>query len=116
VTAEDIIGILRQFRFRYASENELQAGIAEALEGNDISFSREVRINEHDRLDFLIGDIALETKIDGSAAALLRQVHRYAQSETVQSIIVVTDKARHRLPAVLNGKPVYVHSLLMEAL
>lgn len=58
------------------------------------------------------GDIVIETKIGGSAAELMRQVSRYAQSAGVAGILVVTSRANHHLPESFNGKPVLVHSLL----
>lgn len=103
---------LSAFRFRYANEDELQCGISQALSASSFRAEREVRI-DIGRLDFLVdGGIVIETKIDGSAAQLMRQVARYAQSDAVTGILVVTDRASHRLPPSFNGKPVLVRSLL----
>lgn len=104
---------LSAFRFNYENEADLQRGIAQVLSASKFHVEREVQLGNLGRLDFLVnGRFAIETKIDGSAAALMRQVSRYAQSEVVAGIVVVTDRATHRLPDQFNGKPVVVHSLL----
>jgi hypothetical protein len=103
---------LSGFRFHYANEADLQEGIHQALAATQFFVEREVRLPEG-RLDFLInGRTAIETKIGGSAPELMRQVARYAGNPTILSILVVTDRANHRLPSSFNGKPVLVHSLL----
>ncbi|MFP5276953.1 MAG: hypothetical protein ACLGPM_07550 [Acidobacteriota bacterium] len=104
---------LSTFRFIYESEADLQMGIEQVLSPSAFRVEREVQLGDLGRLDFLInGRIVIETKIGGSAAELMRQVARYAQSEMVAGILVVTDRASHRLPPEFNGKPVLVHSLL----
>lgn len=113
---EKILSLLASHRFMYANEDELQRGIAKILDNEGISYEREFRISPQDRLDFLLpGGVDIETKIDGSAAELLRQVHRYTKSDMVTCVIVVTDKFRHSLPNILNGKSVFLHSLLLGA-
>lgn len=104
---------LARFRFNFCSEDELQRGIEQVLARSTFEALREVRLGERGRLDFIVdGDIVIETKIGGSAAELMRQVARYAQSPQVAAILVVTSRAGHSLPASFNGKPVLVHSLL----
>lgn len=107
--------LLSRFRFRFSNEAELQDGIEKILQNTAFAsiFSREVVIEDIGRPDFLVdGDIAIETKIGGSANELMRQVARYAQSDRIQGILVVTSRATHTLPESFNGKPVLVHSLL----
>lgn len=106
-------GFLAQFRFNYASESDLQQGISQALAVYAHRVEREFQLGDLGRLDFLIdGQIVIETKIGGSAAELMRQVSRYAQSDSITGILVITDRANHRLPQAFNGKPVRVLSLL----
>ncbi len=107
---------LSQFRFNYGCEDDLQCGIAQVLSSSQFEFVREHRISALDRLDFLVdGDIAIETKIGGSAASLMRQVSRYAEHAEIAGILVITDRASHVLPESFNGKPVLIHSLLEGA-
>jgi hypothetical protein len=106
---------LSEFRFNYANESELQRGIEQVLVKKGFQVEREVRF-QFGRLDFLIdGEIAIETKIDGSAAELMRQVCRYVQSPDIIGILVVSDRASHVLPEAFNNKPVMVLSLLRGA-
>lgn len=109
---------LAQFRFNYANEAELQRGIEQVLVKKGFQANREVYLFESNghligRLDFLVDDdIVIETKIDGSAAQLMRQISRYTKSDKVAGVLAVTDRASHRLPESFNGKPVMMLSLL----
>lgn len=115
MNASEISAVLAKYRYRFCCEQELQDGIALALSRSDISFEREYRLTDNDRLDFFCEGIAVEVKIDGSAAAVLRQVHRYANHKDVNEILLVTTKASHSIPASLNGKKIVLHSLLGSA-
>ena len=98
---DDIIRSLHSVQFHCNSEEELQDGIAELFP----SAEREVRLSGTDRIDFLIGGIGIEVKMAGSLAGVTRQLHRYAQSERVNALILVTTKHRHdMLPSYINGK------------
>lgn len=103
---------LSRFQFHYANEDELQRGIAAALESADMAYLREYQLTPQDRLDFLVDDLAIEVKIGSSAAAVLRQIARYAQHEKIAGILLVTARGHHALPESFAGKPVLVHSLL----
>lgn len=105
--------LLAQYRFNYSSEADLQDGIEKVLVSCGYRVEREFRLSFMHRLDFLIDqEIAIETKIGGSANQLIRQVSYYAQYEKVAAILAVTDRATHTLPPSFNGKPVLVHSLM----
>lgn len=61
--------------------------------------------------------IAIEVKVDGSLAALTRQLHRYAQHDEVAALVAVSPRARHTaIPREISGKPVRMVSLLGSAL
>lgn len=98
-------------RFNFATEDELQRGISEALEGE--TFEREARLDSSSRIDFLIEGVGIEAKIGGGSSALTRQLMRYAKSDRIEALIVVTSKEQHRLqiPSMMNGKPIRVVSL-----
>lgn len=105
--------MLSAYRFNFTNEGDLQTAIWQILSMQPYTVQREYRLSEDDRLDFLIdGEIVIETKIGGSAAAAMRQVARYAQHDTPKGFLLVTSRAVHNLPSSFNGKPCLVHSLL----
>lgn len=109
----EVLHALRSNRYIFHDEDGLQLGIAAALALAHLDFCREVVLGKSDRLDFLVGNVAIEAKIDGTSNALIRQLHRYAQHEGIGAIVVVTNRARlTQMPSELNGKPVRVVSLL----
>lgn len=86
-----------------------QDQFAEWLNATGIAHERERKLTEKDRVDFLVGDgIAVEFKLKCSANEALRQLARYAQSPSVEEILLVsaTRTALQALPLTLNGKPV----------
>lgn len=96
---------IRTTAFRFQSELELQDGIAARLGSRPEQ--REVILGPKDRIDFLLDGVGIEVKTDGSLPQVIRQLHHYAQFEAIQSLILVTNRARHRTcPERMNGKPV----------
>jgi len=117
VTATEIAETLRGYRFRYANEDDLQEAVREALERSGIAAVREARLDGRSRVDLLAGRVAIETKIAGSRADLIRQLSRYARSPLVDEIVVVTNRARHlQIPDLIEGKHVEVVALLLGGL
>ena len=55
-------------------------------------------------IDFLAGDVGIEVKIKGSAADAFRQLKRYAESDRIGSLILVTSKAMALPPRVLGKR------------
>ncbi len=78
--------------------------------------AREFVLGAHGRLDFIVTTaarsaagpfVALEVKINGSIAALTRQIDRYLSHEQVGGVVVVTTRmALMRLPSSLRMKPI----------
>jgi hypothetical protein len=101
-------------RFNFGNEEEFQRGIAEAFKTMGIEYQREVVLTKKDRIDFMLADgLGVEVKIDGSISALTRQLHRYAQLETIKALVVVTGRVRlTKLPNAMNGKTVNVIPVL----
>jgi len=98
-------------------EDNLQQSMAAAFTRAGLAFEREVALSAADRIDFVLGEIGIEVKVDGSAPALIRQLQRYAQHGRLRALLVVTTRARlMQLPAELSGKPVHVLSLLEAGL
>lgn len=100
-----IVAALRARRFSHVDEDELQRGIAEALEAAGIAFEREA-VRGRDRFDFLVGRIVVEVKVKGSRAALIEQVYRYAKRLDVDGIVIATTRSQHRgADGIFAGRP-----------
>ncbi|ABM97043.1 hypothetical protein [Methylibium petroleiphilum] len=111
---EQVAVTLSRYRYRFSDEDSLQQGIAKALSANGLIFQREKSLSQRDRPDFLLtGGLAIEIKIGGSLADVLRQVARYAEHERVRGILVVGTPAwLSRVPESLAGKPLFHLRLL----
>jgi len=107
-TARRIMVELEKCRFRFASETDLQAGIAQAMDAAGLAYEREKVLTATDRPDFVVEDrIVLEIKIQGSIAAALRQVDRYTRHASIDTVLLVgTPHWLHRVPSEIGGKPV----------
>jgi hypothetical protein len=103
-----VVRALTSVHFNFATEDDLQAGISEALAS--LAHEREVALDGAGRIDFMVGAVGVEAKIKGGISALTRQLARYAQHPRVQALVVVTAKEQHKLqiPGSLNAKPVRV--------
>lgn len=109
-TLDRVLAALSAGRFLYGSEADLQQAIADVLVAEGLEVEREVRLNRHDRIDLHVGGrFAIEVKVDGSARDLARQLRRYAASDSVDALVVVTNRARHStIPDAIDGTPVHV--------
>lgn len=117
VTAPLIASTLRRYRFRYyANERDLQDAIAHVLRQERLPVEREARLDAHSRVDLLVARFVVEVKIAGGANAVRRQLERYAASERVDGLVLVTTRARHVYPDAIGGKPLEVVSLLLGGL
>lgn len=105
---EAIVSALRARRFSHVDEDELQRGIAEALEAAGIAFEREA-IRGRDRFDFLVGRIAVEVKVKGTRASVAAQLARYARRDDIDALVLATTRSQHRtLEGTIGGKPCWV--------
>lgn len=109
LVSAQVAAALGGLRFNFAAEADLQRGISERLVAAGLNVTAEVDLGDVGRIDFMVGDVGIEVKVDGSLSALTRQLHRYAQSDRVAALVVVTSLRRLcRLPAELNGKAIDV--------
>lgn len=105
---ESMARLFERHRFRYYSERDLQDAMEKVLVAHGIACKRESALSRADRPDFMVGTTAIEVKIQGSLAELLRQINRYAQHDDVESILVVgTPHWISRIPPDLAGKAIY---------
>ncbi|HLL93178.1 MAG TPA: hypothetical protein VK252_09590 [Solirubrobacteraceae bacterium] len=92
---EQVLEVLRGRRWRVQNEAELQVAIAEELRTARVPFSREVMLSCHERIDFMVGDVGVEVKVDGSVAEIARQLQRYAGHEAIAHLVLATTRVRH---------------------
>ena|SRR6478736_3415068 len=91
------------------TEAELGELCSRLLAAAALPYRSEVCLGSpRDRIDFVVGRVGVELKIDGSPAAVLRQLDRYAASDEIDSLLLVTTRRSlaRGLPSDLRGKPV----------
>jgi hypothetical protein len=100
-------------RYRYCDEKQLHEGLAGALSAAGYTVEREVPLTAADRIDLLVGRVGIEVKLAGATPSVLRQLQRYARSDRLDSLLLVTTRTRHaQLPDHVGGKRLIVVSLL----
>jgi hypothetical protein len=109
----DLGAILRRTPARAPTELVLQDAVARSLSAAALAFEREVHLAKGDIIDFMVGDVGVEVKIDGGLSEVTRQLHRYAQSPRVAHLFLLTTRMRHlNVPRELNGKRINVVHLI----
>ncbi len=88
-----------------AQEVQLQLAVADCLTGFGIPYRREATLGRGCRIDFLTDEgIGIELKKGRPGSRSLRgQLERYAASEQVSALVVLTQKSA-LLPAKIGGK------------
>lgn len=120
----ELATLIKRHRYFWANEYELQDSLEKVLKQAGLEPRREHRLSDTgDRLDFYLparrgfDRIAIEVKVGGSLTNVIRQLARYAKSEAVDGILLVTAVARlTQVPPEILGKPVKVASLLGDLL
>jgi hypothetical protein len=109
VTGARVARTLAGYRLPVSNEADMQRAIERAFSNDGMPHRREVTKGA-DRIDFVVGRVGVECKVDGSVAEVTRQIERYALWAELDELLLVTTKGQHlNLPRVLNGKPVRVH-------
>lgn len=119
-TTAEVARILRLHSFHYADEEQLQRGVADALTLAGAPFTREVRLDQFSRIDFMVHaayEIGIEAKIASAASSVSRQVDRYLKDDKVDGLVLLTTLRRHKpLAGTRLDKPVEVVWLGFAAL
>lgn len=114
MSVESILSILRSIRIGYVRlESEITDVIAEKLIEAKVSFAKEVVVAPGCRVDFLVYDgIAIEVKKGKpSTRSVAKQIWRYANSEKVKAVILVSERGLVQHLNEANGKPIEYVSL-----
>ena len=92
-------------------EYDIHAAVAAALKDAGLACEHEYRLGPRRRIDFRVGRIGIEVKKGRPAPSeLLAQLRRYMESDDLDAVIVVTQRAV-ALPGTIGGKPVKQVSL-----
>ena len=107
-----IINVLASVRVpAQPEEYDIHAAVAEALAGAGLAYAHEYRLGPRCRIDFAVGRVGIEVKKRRPATTqLVRQLRRYLESDVLDGIIVVSQRAT-ALPDTICGKPVRQVSL-----
>lgn len=114
-TVQQVREVLSGHRFRGSNEHGIHAGMADAFAAAGLDAAAEVCLTPRDRVDFLIGRVALEVKTQGQRTAIWRQLARYAAHPDVDLVIILASTRRALLadlPDTLAG--VQVVGLLLK--
>ncbi len=87
-------------------ESEFSRIVEDRLREAGVAFTAEVSLSPKDRIDFVAGRIGIELKVQTSVAAMTRQLDRYAASEKIDWLVLVTASRKLGLsmPRELRGK------------
>jgi len=92
-------------------EYDIHAAVADALADAGLEYTHEYKLGPRCRIDFLVGRVGIEVKKGRPATAdLTRQLRRYLESDTLDGVIVVTQRVT-ALPTAIHDKPVRLISL-----
>lgn len=106
--------LLSEAHLQFITEDDLQQAIKERLDNAEVYPEREVHLSDgQSRIDLLAGRTGIEVKLEGSWANVIRQLTRYAKCPEIESLVLVTTRAKHhKLPDQLCGKPLHLVSLI----
>jgi hypothetical protein len=110
-TAQHIADLVRRQTFAFTNEVELHVGLAQLLTDQGLIPRREVQLTDADRVDLMVdldaGPLAIEVKIAGANGDVRRQLSRYAASDQVAELMLITTLRRHLtgLGPRIGGKP-----------
>lgn len=114
-TSISIVEFLKQYKYPVGNEVAFQEMLDTVLRDGGFNVIREFNLGfGHGRIDFYLPEqkIGIELKVKGSPSEVIRQMHRYAQSELVDSLVLVTGRARLDFGSKeLNGKPLLIACL-----
>lgn len=92
---------------QHTTEKELQDRLETILTTAFEDVQREVIIDEHSRIDFIVEGIGIEVKIKGTTADVARQLRRYGESGVLEGLILVTTRYLHgNVPNLLHHLPI----------
>lgn len=105
-----VVATILKCGFRGGAEFDLHNAVAYALTFANIFHVLEYELSKRDRVDFFLPSmgLAIECKVDGGTAEVVRQLDRYASHDVVRALLLVTTRMRHgvQIPSTLRDKTV----------
>ena len=108
---ERLICLIGSVRLDLSTEGAVQRGLGRLLDEERIPYKAEVILAPSDRIDFLVGRVGVEVKIGHPRRAILRQLERYARSDRVDTLLLVSSAPFPSAGFEVGGKPVHVVNL-----
>lgn len=106
--ASSVIAALSRVSPRPGPERVLSEDVRKALASAGLLTEAEVVLTEG-RVDLRVQATAIELKVQGSPAAVLRQLQRYGRDASVVDVVLVTSSAKLRaMPSQVEGKTLHV--------
>ena len=104
--ADAVLAALKAMRPPFAPyEYDIHQMVGDCLREAGLDHTHEARIGAGSRIDYLVGTVGIEIKKGKpKPALLLGQLARYAACESVESLVVITQRSM-RLPDSIGGKP-----------
>lgn len=105
---EAVVEILSRLVPRPGPESILVEDVRAALRRANLIPETEVAL-KRGRVDLRAGSTAIELKVQGTAATVLRQLQMYASDPTITDLVLVTSSSKLRsMPSQVHGKPLVV--------
>lgn len=111
IMARRIVAICERSRINVSTEGSAHLSLSEALRAQGVEVQDEVPLNAKDRIDMLIGAVGVEVKIKGQRRDIYRQLQRYAASDRIEALVLVTSAPWPASIREIGGKPFFNASL-----
>lgn len=106
-----VVPLLKTKRFSLQNEKQLQQEIDVLFLRNlTIEFFREYRLDDNNIIDFLVGQLGIEVKINAQRRAIYKQCERYCEFDQIKQLLLVTNRSMG-FPEQINGKDCFVFNL-----
>lgn len=92
-----ICEIIQGYDYSFLDEAELQDQIETVLKDNEVLYKREFRLDNRSRIDFYLPSekVGIEVKVKSGAAVVSQQLARYAKTDKVDRLILITTRMAH---------------------
>lgn len=110
-TARLIKNACEQSCINISTENSAHLALADVLRARGLEVRTEVRLNEKDRIDIMVGTVGVEVKTKGQRREIYNQLKRYAACPEVEALVLATSTPWPSHMTEIDGKPFSVASL-----